>query len=549
MFLTRAHDDKNQALIADESGVAFVWVAVFILLIFGFIGLAIDGGRYFNLNSDLQQIADAAALAGAKELDGSEGSRRRAEIAASTVLNENSPHRSWSNVPADGIQIDLDVNKPTFHYYDADLGGTGGIRDAESDEEAQYITVTTIKRELTTSFLRALIPKKSAYATATATAKVEYTVCKPLQSFLCNPWEHEAAERGAARNWKDNVQPGFMFKLTSGAGSSANGSWGLIDPEDPDDNSPAALTKFWAALAPDQCVAQGVGVRQAKVLTGNLSSFAQAGMNVRFGIEIDHGNPHRMSGIEVAAPITIKGMVVDNGLQAPLNGASCSSPKSSTPPAGSNCVFPESTRSGAAYRDYCYTTYTNSLGNYQKVTNNNPPCSALLGGTERIGSCPLPRDEGLVERPGSSYRNFVMGAGPNLLDLKAYWKNQHGTEPWPWGSDTPTRYDIYLYEVQNRDRVGFFRADSLEDRAPYCLPFGDADRRLINVAIVDCDYWRVNGTSTSADDNRLPAVTTVARFFITEPAGADGALYAEYVDSFESNGANGVVYKTVKLVE
>lgn len=535
--------------VKDESGVALVWVSLFILVILGVIGLAIDGGRFFNLNSDLQHIADAAALAGAKELDGAQGARERAIVAATTALAENAPHSAWStDVSPDAIQIDMTLNPPTFHYYDKSLAK---IVPAEDDAHAGYITVTTIWRGMRKSILSAVLPDQPNYTAAKATAKVEYSVCKPLQSFLCNPWEGDAVKRGAAANWKDHVQRGYMFKLTSGSGDGGggNGSWGLIKPDDLSESDIAAvngnsmvkaLTPFWAALAPQACTTKGVGVPETSVMTGNLASFAAAGMNVRFDIGLKAENPHRSTGLEVAAPIVIKGW-------SP-RGGSCDNQVSATPDAGLNCKFPAANPSGAAYRDYCNATYTQWVPD----TKLNPACSALTGGSKRIGSCPLPRDDTLIERQAkrTSWKSFVMGTGPNPDDLKAYWKNQHGSYPWPWAAgDRPTRYDVYLKELELMDG-GFFRSDSLEDPTPTCMATGEASRRIINVAIVDCDYWEIQGNS-----NPLPAVTTVARFFMTEKANDEGEVYAEYIDSYEAssvggpNTAGSVVNQTVKLVE
>ena len=72
----------------DTRGAVLLWVSVLLLIIFGFIGLAIDGARLLNLNSNLQEIADAAALAGAKELDGSSDAITRARNAALNYLSK-----------------------------------------------------------------------------------------------------------------------------------------------------------------------------------------------------------------------------------------------------------------------------------------------------------------------------------------------------------------------------------------------------------------------------------------------------------------------------
>ena len=105
-----------------------------------------------------------------------------------------------------------------------------------------------------------------------------------------------------------------------------------------------------------------------------------------------------------------------------------------------------------------------------------------------------------------------------------------------------------------------FTADSekAEGAAPYCdasKPAGNISRRLINVAVVDCEYWSIKGAS-----NSLPLTTLMATFFMTEPAvdatnqsrspGVNqGSIYAELVKTYELNSAGSNIYQTVQLVK
>ncbi|MFD1039293.1 TadE/TadG family type IV pilus assembly protein [Virgibacillus byunsanensis] len=51
-------------LIREESGQSLIMVAIFLIVLVGFAGLAIDGGRLYLAKSQLQKAVDAAALAG-----------------------------------------------------------------------------------------------------------------------------------------------------------------------------------------------------------------------------------------------------------------------------------------------------------------------------------------------------------------------------------------------------------------------------------------------------------------------------------------------------
>jgi Flp pilus assembly protein TadG len=52
----------------DEQGAVLVYFSVVALTLVGTVGILVDGARHMTLHSELQNLADAAALAGAAEL-------------------------------------------------------------------------------------------------------------------------------------------------------------------------------------------------------------------------------------------------------------------------------------------------------------------------------------------------------------------------------------------------------------------------------------------------------------------------------------------------
>ena len=66
----------------DQKGAIAVIVALLVPVLAGVLALAIDLSRAANLQTELQDHADAAALSGATQLDNSDGSRARAIQAA-----------------------------------------------------------------------------------------------------------------------------------------------------------------------------------------------------------------------------------------------------------------------------------------------------------------------------------------------------------------------------------------------------------------------------------------------------------------------------------
>src|SRR5437763_49681 len=78
----------------DEDGHILHYFTIMLPVTVGMIGLALDGGALFHLKTDLQELADASALAGAAELDGRNDAITRAMDRAQNLLS-NDPH--WSN--------------------------------------------------------------------------------------------------------------------------------------------------------------------------------------------------------------------------------------------------------------------------------------------------------------------------------------------------------------------------------------------------------------------------------------------------------------------
>src|SRR5215471_2246487 len=75
----------------DEHGSILVQFTVYLVAIFGFIGMALDGGRYLLLHNSLQDLADAATLAGAAKLNGTSGAITAAQTAAQAMATNNPP--------------------------------------------------------------------------------------------------------------------------------------------------------------------------------------------------------------------------------------------------------------------------------------------------------------------------------------------------------------------------------------------------------------------------------------------------------------------------
>src|SRR5438128_12099349 len=78
-----------KALWNDTSGIILPYVTVMLVVIVGLSVLALDGARLMSLQTQLQNGADALALAGAAELDRLPDSETRARTAIQRLLTNS----------------------------------------------------------------------------------------------------------------------------------------------------------------------------------------------------------------------------------------------------------------------------------------------------------------------------------------------------------------------------------------------------------------------------------------------------------------------------
>lgn len=358
---------------------------------------------------------------------------------------------------------------------------------------------------------------RKAGTTAAATAKSSFSVCAPLQSFICNPWESEETTKGSALNWMTKVSPGQMLMLVGGT-KGAPGNWGLIQAPAKNGN-PHNQAAFWSDEFPSSCPAVDIGSISQQVDTGNNGPFAAPGMNVRFDNPVNQLTSN-------ASPIVIDGFKPNTNSS---NAGSCANSVDARP-----------------------------VGFKQVNEDNGAAYDSLCGASAPTGSCPLPRDRTMTNLGGNAWSTSLKGTGADPQDLLAYWKNHHTGSSIPMFYDAnqkkyvdvSTRWQIYQMEndTTNYPSAAFTAAsDSREPSAPFCSaskPAKDLSRRKINVAVVDCDYWSINGAS-----NNLPVFTLMAEFFITEPATSGGSIYGELIKTYQVNGQGSNLYHLVQLVK
>jgi hypothetical protein len=426
-----------KGLVRDERGHVLIMFTVMLPVIFGLIGLSLEGGRLMLLHSQLQDMADAAALAGARELDGNPNAISRARQAALDWSLKNAPW--WSNVPLVGNQIGEPLITDT-------LDGAASVSDAR----AAYIKVTTVTRSIAPAFLVAIGATTLGNAQATATASSIFVACNVQPLMLCNPSE--------PATFNPAVGTLFGFTQQGGGGGLSPGDFALIDPAGQSNSGATELRNLLSQSVPHFCYVNNVSPRP-----GQAANSVADGINVRFDIQPQSNN--QIGGLDqTPAPNVIKGQI----------------------PRNSSC-----------------NQWDAALG------PNNTPAT-------------LPGASNTVQQG-----HLWVGTTMDTSDANNYWQYHHGSN---WPATLTTRYAAYQLERgQTGTPPAFVNVPPRESPAPSCAPLavrnaGDDSRRILSVAIVNCQAQGVQGnTNTSVMTNKY------ADFFLTKPVGQDGVIWAEFV--------------------
>ena len=199
----------------DEHRTILLQFTVYLVAIFGFIGLALDGGRYLLLHNSLQDLADAAALAGAAKLDGTSGATTLATAAAQAMANNNPPR--W---------YDLGGSPTITTSFYSSLNPD---RATTSDKDARYIQVTT---DVTADGISRIVPTfliavgaVSQPARATAMAKATGSQCFATSMMLCNPAEPQTGSTGDTSSFDPPVGAEFVFSVAGNTGAFSPGGF------------------------------------------------------------------------------------------------------------------------------------------------------------------------------------------------------------------------------------------------------------------------------------------------------------------------------------
>ena len=469
----------------DTTGVILPYVTIMLFVIVGLSCLALDGARLMSLQTQLQNGADALALAGAAELDRLPDAEMRARVAIEQLLTNS------TTLLGSGTKKNISVSDIQFYSRlpASDATAMSQSTLASGPGDARFVSVTVRPVALPTILPTAFLGSaNTVVAAASAVAGFDQVVCGVTPIYVCNPYEtpgmtYDQATEALQHAAADPTHQRRLIRLrqNNGTANYAAADYGFL-------RSPTlgsediSLIDSIAVLRPAACFMQrGVDLRPGVVQA------AREGFNVRFDIyEGSMSEKNDDSNYRPAQNVR-KGYIVAGG-----------------------------------------------------ETEKENACAARPGANWPIGSPPdqvtgLPLDR--------TWLSFESPIGEGDWDLNTYWQVNHGGAPPARNVDVTSRYQIYRYEIEH-GYVGDVSPGG-ESGAPACYggaaPSVTSDRRILHAAVVNCQSLRlVGGAQTSVP------VAAFGKFFLTLPlARSQTDLFVEMVGLVQPG--DGVSYDVIQL--
>ncbi len=195
-------------------------VALSLFALIGMGGIAFDYAHMADLDTELQQAADQAALAAATQLDGSSGSRTRATAAAQSLLRNTTFFASDAGEDSDDARK---VTIATVTFYQSYDEATDVYGDAASnDSNARVVQVSVGGRRADYAFTPVVGAISSGNLSAQALASLASAVCNVPPLMMCGP-------AGTDFPTAADIGRGVLLQPGPNVGAWAPGDYGYMD--------------------------------------------------------------------------------------------------------------------------------------------------------------------------------------------------------------------------------------------------------------------------------------------------------------------------------
>ncbi|WP_046863570.1 pilus assembly protein TadG-related protein [Microvirga massiliensis] len=485
---------RARKFLKDDGGAVLIWATLTVPVILGIYALSTDLGRLGGMHTELQDMADAAALAAAAQLDGKADSIVRANAEAAKVVNSS----KFAN--SGGSLFDLVY---TENY--AELKAGPYLPEGEGPEAAKAGWVQAITNVGTSrAFLIGVVGGDTAMQTrARATAGTGYVACEVTPLRICD---------SQPTRW-DEVAIGTQFKLKSRPG--VNGDFAVVDdPNLPNPNG-SDTARFLASETPNFCFTNNV-----KVDPGQSTSAVYDGLNVRFSI---YSNSNKDLHQFPPAPNITKGNT-SNQCELPhvVHG----------PPGGfprdSNLIGDPNGFQGNGIWDKDGYLKANYGANYEATLSSTKPTlyAALTKAKTRY-------DVYLAELGITSAAEEVPMTSAQIRNAPGMVKRVTGEFPYPLDNPADSPMCSPLTDKVQGKPVSKF--------ASY-----KPSRRIFYAAVVNCDGNTGNATPPRRSNRYV-------KFFMTEPVTKPDdpvdkkTVFGEFLGLIKANDGSGKLHAIVQL--
>ncbi|WP_309752326.1 pilus assembly protein [Novosphingobium sp.] len=458
----------------DQAGATAATYALSLSALIVIAGVGFDYGRLAAMDSELQNGADQAALAGATQLDGNANACQRAATQAINLVTNKTIVANSANTITIANEAACDATGNVRFYQDKN-----GATAATTDANARFISVLVDARTANYAFtpITGLLIGSSQ---AAAMAGLGSSICKVPPVFMCNP--NEGGD--PAFTIANYIGKGIRLIANSGGSTYQGGNFGYLQ-----NNSGPGAGPIKEALGRVNPPGDCLSVDSILTKPGENVSVLDA-LNTRFDVYAN--------GLTSVCN-------ADNSLCPPsANSRKDLMHKGNT----GNCAFSNGNGAGwhEAPRPYLPTSAT------------APLTTAQINATSPMG---YPRDMCHAVSAAGACGGGQVGTG--IWDRNAYFKTNSANYAsgfdisGTFGTSTPTRYEVYKYEAANPGTRLQPQSESGNDSIsqPYCrtpgIPVGGAniDRRVLSVAIVNCNTANLNNSLTP---------TKWIDVFLTEPS-------------------------------
>lgn len=488
-------------------------------------GVAFDYGRLAAMDSELQNGADQAALAGVTQLDGKSGACTRAAAAAVSLVTNTTRVASGSSAITIASESACDATGSVRFWQDKDRATA-----ASTDANAHFIEVQVASRSVNYAFTP-ITGLLVGTANAAAMAGLGSSVCKVPPLMICNP------DPGNPFNAAGRIGQGVQ---ATGHGNDRNASnppntvsaWGPGD---------FGFLEVGAGQNSDLVKALAFGtttldcapINGSYPETGNPQSLYDA-VNTRFDIyDFSSGNGTPLapcfSGSCPAALNVVKDVVKKD---ISTNSNKCKLGNNAWElPADDKQFWPKASPDADTDGD--------GLSTY-----NNTVHSASI---EAMG---LPRDLCHYSSFGTACTGGAGGRfGDGTWARGDYFSKNHPGGERPANSSTITRYNTYLWEIdQNNMPYGVPAGANNQYGRPVCSTGSSAgiDRRVLTVAVVkNCSS--LSGASTAVDVDEWVDMFLVEPVVDGRPNGSvKDSIYMEVIGPSKLGGGGSTAAQMIR---